>query len=269
MTDDASAFIGDIPFHYDAGLGPVLFEDHAAEIARRACALRPLHVLELAAGTGIVSRKLRDGLAADADLLVTDLNAAMLDVARARFFGVERVTFAIADATHPGFDDAAFDLIVCQFGVMFFPDRGAALREALRMLRPGGSYLFSVWDRIEENPFARIAQETCIHFFPEDPPGFYRVPFSCADTARMVEEMTDAGFTDVRSETVELEKAVDDLKAFARGLVFGNPLVEEIRSRRGAAPEEVVAVLEDRLRAAFGAEPATMPLKAILFAGRR
>src|SRR6187402_861036 len=182
MGSEASQFVGDIPGNYDRGLGPVIFEDYAADMARRAAALKPLRVLELAAGTGIVSRKLRDALSPDAQLVVTDLNAPMLDVARAKFRPGERVEFATANAMELGFPDGMFDLVVCQFGVMFFPDKVASFREARRVLRAGGTYLFNVWGRISENPFAAVAQEVSASFFPDNPPGFYRVPFSYADS---------------------------------------------------------------------------------------
>lgn len=146
MTAETARFVGDIPAQYARGLGPVIFEDYAADIARRTAVNAPRAVLETAAGTGIVTRKLRDALGADALLTATDLNEPMLDVARQKFRAGEQVTFQAVDAMALPFPDNAYDAIVCQFGLMFFPDKDAAHREARRVLKEGGRYLFSVWD---------------------------------------------------------------------------------------------------------------------------
>ncbi len=172
MTSDTARFVGDIPIFYDRGLGPVIFEDYAADIAHRTAASAPIDVLETAAGTGIVTRKLRDSLDPQAKLTATDLNEPMLEVAKTKFGAAEQVIFRSADATALPFDDDAFDAIVCQFGLMFFPDKDRAHREARRTLRPGGRYLFSVWDAPRYNPFPRLGLEVIERFFPGDPPQF-------------------------------------------------------------------------------------------------
>ncbi len=145
MSDDAN-FIGDIPEHYDRGLGPIIFVDYAADLARRAAACVPARVLETAAGTGIVTRQLRDLLPVGVRLTATDLNPPMLEVARAKFQPDEDVDFRHADAAALPFADDSFDAVVCQFGVMFFPDKDRSYREIHRVLAPGGRYLFNVWD---------------------------------------------------------------------------------------------------------------------------
>ena len=146
MSSDAASFIGNIPQHYDQGLGPIIFAEYAADIARRAAASRPARVLETAAGTGIVTRRLRDALPGDTQLTATDLNPPMLDMARAKFRPGEQVGFQPADAVALPFADQSFDAIVCQFGVMFFPDKAKSFVEAYRVLAPGGRYVLSVWD---------------------------------------------------------------------------------------------------------------------------
>ena len=178
MPDRSAEFVGSIPEYYDRGLGPVLFADFADDIVRRTAASDPARVLELAAGTVIVTRKLRDGLARTAHLTATDLNPPMLEVARLKFAAGEQVDFRPADATALPFPDSAFDAIVCQFGAMFFPDKDKAYREAYRALRPGGRYVFNVWDSHEYNRFARLTHEVVGGFFPSDPPQFYRVTTS-------------------------------------------------------------------------------------------
>jgi ubiquinone/menaquinone biosynthesis C-methylase UbiE len=143
VSGDAASFIGNIPEHYDTGLGPVIFVDYAADIARRTAACGPARVLETAAGTGIVTRQLRDVLHPGVHLTATDLNAPMLEVARTKFRPGEAVDFRPADAASLPFADGAFDAVVCQFGVMFFPQKETAFREAHRVLSQGGHYLFS------------------------------------------------------------------------------------------------------------------------------
>ena len=267
MTTNASQFVGNIPEYYDRELGPVLFEDSGADLTRRAVAAKPTRVLELAAGTGIVTRMLRDALPKETALVVTDLNAPMLDMARQKLRGGQNVTFQTADAMALPFDEAEFDLIVCQFGVMFFPDKVASFREALRVLRPGGLYLFNTWGTHAESDFSRIAQETVLELFPKDPPGFYRVPFSYADPSAVIADAKAAGFATVEHEVLAFKKLVKDVGGFAHGLVNGNPLVDEI-AKRGGSSEKVARKIETRLRAAFG-EPPMMPLKSNLFTARK
>ncbi len=260
MTDDSSRFVGTIPEHYDNNLGPHIFHDYADDLARRVAALSPGYVLELAAGTGIVTRRLRDALAPACDLLASDLNSPMLEVARSKFAPDESVRFEQVDATDLSFDDACFDAVTCQFGVMFFPDKARSFREVHRVLKPGGSYVFNVWDSWEANPFAQIAHETAEAFFPEDTPGFYRVPFGYYDTAEIEASVVEAGFSRVGIELVPLTAGIPSPSAFARGLVFGNPLYDEILTR-GGDPEAVFQAMTEAIERRLGTE---MPLQAIV-----
>ena len=166
MSDNQSAFVGSIPEHYDRNLGPIIFTDYAADIARRAAAGKPATVMETAAGTGIVTRALRDHLAAGTRLTATDLNEPMLDVARTKFRPGEQVEFRQADAMALPFADGSFDTVVCQFGVMFFPDKDQSYREVYRVLTPGGRYLFNIWDSHRYNAAGRIVHEIAGRFVP-------------------------------------------------------------------------------------------------------
>lgn len=269
MDKNDAQFIGSIPDYYDRGLGPVLFSDFAADMAGRAAELAPKRVLETAAGTGIVSRALRDRLPADARLTVTDLNPPMLEIARRKFTADELVEVQMADAQALPFADAAFDAMVCQFGVMFYPDKPKSYREALRVLRPGGTYLFSVWDAHRHNGFARITDGLIRQFFPVDPPGFYRVPFSCSEIDPIKEALLEAGFAGLSIDVLRIDKQVSELKPFAEGLILGNPLVDQIRARGGVAPEELVAAVVEALGREFGTSPASIPLHTITYAARR
>jgi SAM-dependent methyltransferase len=265
MSNESASFVGNIPQYYDQGLGPIIFADYAADMAQRAAAGDPARVLETAAGTGIVTRKLRDALPVDAHLTATDLNPPMLEIARAKFRAGEQVEFRPADATALPFADASFEAVVCQFGLMFFPDKAKSFAEVFRVLVPGGRYLFSVWDSHRYNPFGRISHEVAGRFFPTDPPQFYGVPFSCHQIDPIKELLIAAGFGDINVAVLGLQKVIPDVANFARAAVHGNPLIDQIRTRGGVEPDEIVGALAQEFRREFGADPGRMPLQAIMF----
>jgi SAM-dependent methyltransferase len=266
MSSD-TAFVGSIPQHYDQGLGPMIFVDYAADIARRTAAGNPKRVLETAAGTGIVTRALRDALAADARLTATDLNPPMLEIAKGKFRSGEAVEFQPADAMALPFPDASFDVVVCQFGVMFFPDKDKSCREVFRVLAPGGRYLFNVWDTHVHNPFGRIAHETVGRFFPVDPPQFQKVPFSYNDIDVIKGSLAAAGFTGIEAAVLRLDKEIPDPAMFACGLVYGSPIVDQVRTRGGVDPEQIFNTLVAEFRRAFSG--GRMPLQAIVFEAKK
>jgi SAM-dependent methyltransferase len=166
------------------------------------------------------------------------------------------------------FKDSEFDLVACQFGVMFFPDKVASFRESARVTRPGGRYLFNTWGPMPANPFSEVGHEVTARFFPDNPPGFYRVPYSYADPGTVVDDLGSAGWKDVEHETIALQKTVTDLGRFARGMVFGNPLLTEIEQRGGVDPADVMNAIHEEFLARWGPEPAVMPLQANVFTGR-
>jgi SAM-dependent methyltransferase len=260
VTKEASRFVGSIPEHYDAGLGPHIFEGYAEDLARRVAALEPAAVAELAAGTGIVTRRLRDALPAGCDIVASDLNQPMLDFAQAKFAPDESVGFEVADATDLPWQDERFDVVTCQFGVMFFPDKPRSYAEAHRVLRSGGHYLFNIWDALQFNAFAEITHEVVAGFFPDDPPGFYRVPFGYHDVEAIRRSLVDAGFRAASTETVQLTSAIPSAENFARGLVFGNPLFQEIEQRGGDAGA-IHAAVADAIATGLGSE---MQIRAIV-----
>lgn len=263
MSD--ASFVGSIPQHYDQGLGPIIFADPAADMARRAAALHPKRVLETAAGTGIATRAIRTALPADADLVATDLNMPMLDIARTRFGAGEKVRFEAADATALPFKDGAFDLVICQFGVMFYPDRDLGYREVKRVLEPGGHYLFSVWDSHKYNAYGRIAHEVVGRFFESDPPQFLRVPFSYPFEP-IKDSLIEAGFEDISVDVFRHTKPLPDPARLAGGLIFGTPLFEQIRTRGGASPETIMTTLAEAYAAEFSS--GTMLLQVMFVSAR-
>lgn len=260
MNGKAAFFGGSIPENYDEGLGPHIFADYAAELAERVSAEDPELILELAAGTGIVTRELRNKLPVDCHIIATDLSPMMLGVAAAKFGGHESVEFEEVDAMTLPFDDEAFDVVVCQFGVMFFPDKVESFREAKRVLRPGGVYHFNVWDSFEGNPFGRVIQETVEAQIPVDPPQFYRMPFSYPDPEVIEADLREAGFEDIEFEAVSIQSEID-YPLLMRGIVHGNPMMTELEEL-GTDIGALADAIEEALKDEFG-DPGKMPLKAI------
>src|SRR5487761_2121784 len=181
-------FAGSIPQLYERYLVPLIFEPYAADLAARVALREPTSVLEIAAGTGVVTRRLASTLAPAATIVATDLNQAMLD--QAASMGMSRpVEWRQADATQLPFTDESFDVVVCQFGVMFFPDKPRAFSEARRVLRPGGAFIFNVWDRIDQNEFAHTVTLALEPLYPLDPPRFLaRVPHGHSDTDALAKQ---------------------------------------------------------------------------------
>jgi ubiquinone/menaquinone biosynthesis C-methylase UbiE len=234
MTASDRLFQGSIPTLYDCLLGPMKFQPYAEHFAARAAALAPTAILEIAAGTGIVTAALARAVP-EATIVATDLNPAMLDIAARRLRNLD-IRLRQADAQSLPFADAGFDLVACQFGVMFFPDRVGAYREAARVLRTGGHFLFSVWDRLEANPLTDRAMEALAALFPADPPSFFaRVPFAYHDKRRIESELRAAGFTRIAGETVALPSRIGSARDAALGLCQGTPLRAEIEAR-GSLP---------------------------------
>jgi ubiquinone/menaquinone biosynthesis C-methylase UbiE len=266
LMSSNAAFVGSIPEHYDRYLGPIIFVDYAADIALRAAAGRPATVLETAAGTGIVTRALRDHLPAGSRLTATDLNPPMLEVARAKFRPGEQVEFQQADAMALPFPDDSFDAVVCQFGVMFYPDKDQSYREVYRVLTPGGRYLFNIWDSHRYNAAGRIVHEIASSLFPADPPQFMSVPFSYV-FEHAKESLIAAGFADITAAVVRLEKALPKPEMLARGLVYGNPLSDQIRSRGGIDPEKVVEEVVAEYRREFTS--GRLPLQATVISATK
>ena len=152
---------------------------------------------------------------------------------------------------------------------MFFPDKAKSYREVYRVLSPGGRYLLSVWDSHRYNPWARIAHEVSGRFFPTDPPQFYNVPFSYYQADTIKESLAEAGFTDIEATVTPTEKDIVDIAAFARGAVYGNPLIDQVRARGGVEPERIVDAIAQEFRREFGSDPCRTPLQAIMFSANK
>ncbi|HYE43587.1 MAG TPA: methyltransferase domain-containing protein [Caulobacteraceae bacterium] len=249
-----SAFVGSIPELYDRHLGPMLFEPYARELARRFEGFEG-DLLETAAGTGRVTRALAHAACPRARIVATDLNEPMLARA-AEVVRAPNVSWRQADAQALPFADASFDAVVCQFGVMFFPDKAAGFAEARRVLRPGGRFVFNVWDDLEANDVSDVAQATVARLFPDDPPSFFaRAPFGYHDKDGIHRALEAAGFAAVEIETVTLETPTASARDAAAGLCGGTPLRGEIEARRPDGLDDVMAAVADALERRFGPGP--------------
>ena len=252
MTTTDTQFQGSIPGIYDEYLGPLLFEPYAEDLAARLRGFDKGVLLETAAGTGIVTRALAQVLSPDVRLVATDLNEAMLEVA-ARHVTATSVSWKQADAQRLPFGDAEFGVVVCQFGIMFMPDKAAAFREARRVLAPAGRFVFNVWDRLEANEVSHVVNQAVAKVFPHDPPRFFeRTPFGYCDPLVIRGELEKAGFQQVAIESVEKASSVSTPDAPATGLCKGTPLRAEIEARGPGRLDEITAVASEALAARFG-----------------
>lgn len=232
MDESDKLFAGSIPKSYDTLMVPLIFEVYAAHLAQLVAAASPASLLETAAGSGVVTRALAPQLRADAHYLVTDLNQSMLDYAAARQGFDSRIEWRQADALDLPFEAASFDVVCCQFGAMFFPDRAAGYAEALRVLKPGGRLVFSVWDRIEENAFADDVTNAVAAVFPRDPPRFLaRTPHGYHDVGVIREDLRRAGFAAIEIETRAEVSRAPSARDAANAYCQGTPLRNEIELR--------------------------------------
>jgi SAM-dependent methyltransferase len=249
MTADTS-WVASMPEVYDRCLGPAVFAPLAADLAVRARAGSPQRVLELAAGTGILTAGLVEAQP-DAEVIATDLNQAMVQYASVL---EPRATWEVADAMHLVYADASFGLVACQFGVMFFPDKVTAYREVRRVLVPGGSFLFNVWDTLDTHGFENAVTDALAELLPEDTPDFLaRLPHGYADPDRIRADIQAAGLRVESLDHVELVGTAPSAAVLAEGYGLGTPLRFELQERGDLA--DLVPRLAEALTRRLGEGP--------------
>ncbi|HZQ12202.1 MAG TPA: methyltransferase domain-containing protein [Pseudolabrys sp.] len=264
MADTDKVFAGSIPENYERYLVPLIFAPYAADLGRRLQETGPERVLETAAGTGVVTRAIAARLPASARITATDLNEPMLNHARTRLAD-PRVAWRTADAQALPFDDQSFDAVVCQFGAMFFPDKVKAYREARRVLKPGGRFLFNVWDKIADNEFADVVTQTVGAMFPDDPPLFLaRTPHGHHDVARIRADLTAAGFAEIAAEGRDERSKAASPREPAVAYCEGTPLRNEIEARDKARLQEATARSTEAIARRFGTGPVDGRIRAII-----
>jgi ubiquinone/menaquinone biosynthesis C-methylase UbiE len=256
MAATDKLFAGSIPEIYDRFLVPLIFESYARDLAARVAGVEPQDVLETAAGTGVLTRAIATRLPAQARIMATDLNQPMLDRASERQSHDGRIRWRQADALALPFEDQTFDVVACQFGVMFFPHKVQGYREARRVLKRGGHFFFNVWDRISENEFADVVTEALETLFPQDPPRFMaRIPHGYHDVEMIRRELTAAGFMDISVETVDDTSSASSPRDPAIAYCQGTPLRNEIEARDAARLEDATKEAAQALASRFGSGP--------------
>ena len=267
MVDTARAFGGSMPDYYDAIMGPAQFERFGADLVQRVPERPPGDVLEIACGTGIVTRQLREHLASSCRLFATDISQAMLDYARRKVRGA--IEWRIADAQALPFGEAQFGALICAFGIMFVPDKQLAFREASRVLRAGGLLLFNVWDGLENNLHGLAADEVSTQLFPDDPEmKFGTIPYQFNDRRALHAMLAEASFGDVRMQSVRLACSAPSARDFAVGQLRGTPRGALIE-KRGKSVEPVIDVLAQKLAKIGGDAPFNYTAQALVVEARR
>jgi SAM-dependent methyltransferase len=252
MTATDKLFAGSIPELYQRFMVPLIFEPCARDLAERVARTDPGDVLETAAGTGVLTRAIVSRLAAHAHIVATDLNQPMLDHAMA-LSSDDRIEWRQADALALPFEEQSFDVVVCQFGAMFFPDKVQGYREASRVLKAGGRFVFNVWDRISENEFADVVTEALAMLFPDDPPRFMaRTPHGYHDVARIRDDLTAAGFTAISVDAVDARSKAASARDVAIAYCQGTPLRTEIEARDASGLERATKHATEALARRFG-----------------
>ena len=254
--DTDNIFTGSIPKLYDEYLVPLIFEPYAADLVTRVGSRDLSRILEIAAGTGVVTRQLASTLPESVSIVATDLNPAMLELASE--VGTRRpVEWRQADATQLPFEDSTFDAVVCQFGVMFLPDKPKAFSEARRVLKTGGLFVFNVWDRIEENEFADTVTKALESLFPGDPPRFLvRTPHGYHDRAAILQDVKDGGFhapPDISTVAARSQASSPRIPAIA--YCQGTPLRSEIEARDKSRLGEATDIAAEAIARQFGPGP--------------
>lgn len=261
MKDMELRFTGSVPANYDQLMVPLIFQPYANELARRAREIGPMRILETAAGTGVVTQALHEACP-DAEIIATDLNEPMLEVANERFRS-DKVCFITANAQELPFDGSGFDLVICQFGAMFFPDRILAHKEARRVLRADSRYLLAIWDDISRNALSDATQRVLIDLFPDDPPLFLcDGPFSYSDPTRIDRDLRAAGFSNVEIETVQFSSRSPSARDAAAALCYGTPMSVELQDRAPGSLDRAFKEVERSLRSFEGPNGVDAPMSA-------
>lgn len=263
LMPSLTTFSGTIPFHYETYLGPLVFEPFAVDLAGRTGSADYSRILELACGTGRLTRHLLGRLAANGQLEATDLNPEMLRLAKENLHD-NRIVWAFADAQELPFQTAGFELVVCQFGVMFFADKPGAFRQVHRVLQPGGRFLFNTWDSVEHNAVARLTEEVLQEVFPGSEAFFFmKGPHSFFQPEEITRLLKEAGFTHISIEKVKKTAHAASVDDVIRGMLQGTPLSLYLQEQ-GQLAKEVEQRLRNLLQKQYGEKELALPMQALV-----
>lgn len=256
-------FSGSIPANYDENLGPMFFEAYAEDIRRYIDPLLVKSALEIACGTGRVTRHLRKILSPDAKLIASDISPDMLAIAQGKLKD-QNIEWKITDAEALPFDDNSLDLIVCYFGYMLVPNKAKAFAEAFRVLRKGGTLLMATWGKLEHNEASHVFRTTIKKYLGDNLPETYKLPFSMHDPAPILDMLRHVGFSKLNSETVNKKSQAESASKAAQGLVKGGSLYNELLKRNPAWVDEIISNVEKELGEKYGEAPMNAPMNAII-----
>lgn len=255
-----AAFAGAIPDKYDQYLGPLLFEPYALDMVSGMKKEGVSSVLELACGTGRVTQYLPKHFGPGVSITATDLNPDMIAVATRKI--KDDIKWRPADMQELPFAADSFDLALCQYGLMFVPDKAKAIREVARVLKKGSVFHFNTWDKIENNGIPRISRQIVTEFFNGTPPNFYFVPFSMFDPEAIKKLMLENGFSKVEISLIKKEGISNTALEAATGMIEGNPVAKEIRDKDPNAVPDVIEKVRKEIAIQYGDNPVRCPLQA-------
>ena len=265
--EKTAAFAGTIPANYERYLGPFLFEPYALDLVARLQDKKYTNILEIACGTGRVTAHLAKSVKHDS-LTATDLNPDMISVAK-EIIEDSKIKWMPADAMELAFDDGSFDLVVIQFGIMFFPDKEKGLKEAYRVLKTGGKLIYNTWNKVETNEAIHEGRVIIESYFGDDPPIFYNVPFSMYDEKELITLTRRAGFKNIRTTLVKKEGISPSATDLAKGMVEGNPVYLAICERDPSLINTIKEHIQKVITEKFGDKPVKSPLQAWVVEGSK
>ena len=262
MKERHRDFTGSIPENYERYFVPLIFAEYAEMLVDQVERREGINILETACGTGVVTRNIANRMEAGSHTVATDFNEPMLEEAAKALGPSDAVNFQQADAMQLPFEDEAFDAVVCQFGVMFFPDRKTAYREAARVLKAGGKFHFNVWDSLEHNHFAQTVHQAGLDMYPNDPPKFFELPYGYYDLRLIVTELQQSGFSDIDISVRPLTTTADSARYLAKAYCAGSPFANEVAVRSTLSLDEAIDKVEAALLAEYGDGPISGKMQA-------
>jgi len=265
MDNSVTAFIGTIPEYYDRYFGPIIFEDYAVDLVRRVTVPTAGTVLEIAAGTGIVTHHLRNTLPENVKIIATDLNESMLDYAQTKFNNQQNIEFQPADATELSFRSASIDTVISQFSLMFFQDKQIAIEEIARILKPGGEFIFNIWDSFEHNHLLQSVNQALIGVYPDNPPSFFDIPYGYYKIDKIKDLLDLAGFGGIEISILPGVSQSKTARQVALATILGTPASIQIAERGEIEVDRVVDIVEEAISAKYGPTSVAAKMQAIVF----